>query len=115
MKRRDFLGSCALLSGVAPFVHADAAADRADVRRYARSLLVDEHGAAIRPASLAAETNYVFQYPYASTPCFLLRLADAVPSVAALRRERGDPYAAPAGVGPSRTIVAFSAILLWAR
>jgi Rieske Fe-S protein len=110
MKRRDFLGSCALLSGVAPFVHADAAADRADVRRYARSLLVDEHGAAIRPASLAAETNYVFQYPYASTPCFLLRLADAVPSVAALRRERGDPYAAPAGVGPARTIVAFSAI-----
>jgi Rieske Fe-S protein len=52
----------------------------------------------------------VFQYPFASTPCFLLRLADAVPQAAALRRERGDPYAAPAGVGPARTIVSFSAI-----
>ena len=110
MKRRDFLGSCALLSGVAPLVHADAAADSGAVRRYTRSLLVDEHGAAIRAAALAAETNYVFQYPFASTPCFLLRLADAVPQVAALRRERGDPYAAPAGVGPARTVVSFSAI-----
>ena len=110
MKRRDFLGSCALLSAVAPLVHADAAADSVAVRRYARSLLVDEHGAAIRAAALAAETNYVFHYPFASTPCFLLRLADAVPQAAALRRERGDPYAAPAGVGPARTIVSFSAI-----
>jgi len=110
MKRRDFLGSCALLSAVAPLVRADAAADSVAVRRYARSLLVDEHGAAIRAAALAAETNYVFQYPFASTPCFLLRLADAVPQAAALRRERGDPYAAPAGVGPARTIVSFSAI-----
>src|SRR6478672_8817036 len=110
MKRRDFLGSCALLSAVGPLVHADAAADSVAVRRYARSLLVDEHGAAIRAAALAAETNYVFQYPFASTPCFLLRLADAVPQAAALRLERGDPYAAPAGVGPARTIVSFSAI-----
>ena len=110
MKRRDFLGSCALLSAVGPLVHADAAADSVAVRRYARSLLVDEHGAAIRAAALAAETNYVFQYPFASTPCFLLRLADAVPQAAALRRERGDPYAAPAGVGPARTVVSFSAI-----
>ena len=59
MKRRDFLGSCALLSAVAPLVHADAAADSVAVRRYARSLLVDEHGAAIRAAALTAETNYV--------------------------------------------------------
>jgi len=110
MKRRDFLGSCALLSGVASLVHAEAAADGASFRRYARSLLVDEHGTPIRAATLAAETNYVFQYPFASTPCFLLRLADAVPQAAALRRERGDPYAAPAGIGPARTIVSFSAI-----
>ena len=110
MKRREFLGSCALLSGAASLVQTGAAADGASVRRYARSLLVDEHGAAIRAAALAAETNYVFQYPFASTPCFLLRLADAVPQGAPLRREHGDPYAAPAGIGPARTIVSFSAI-----
>jgi arsenite oxidase small subunit len=110
MKRRDFLGSCTLLSGIATLAHADAAADRAQLRRYARSLLVDVHGAPIRHAALAPETNYVFLYPFASTPCFLLRLPEPVAPVPALRRERGDAYASPAGVGPARNVVSFSAI-----
>lgn len=110
MKRRDFLGSCALLSGMATAVHADMASDPSPVRRYARSLLVDEHGSAIRIGALTPETNYVFHYPYASTPCFLLRLAEPVAAVPALRRERGEPYASPAGIGPARSVVSFSAI-----
>src|SRR6476469_9604734 len=110
MRRRDFLGSCTLLSALATLARADAASEGAQVRRYTRSLLVDIHATPIRQATLAAETNYVFQYPFASTPCFLLRLADAVPHAAALRRERGDPYASPAGVGPARNVVSFSAI-----
>ena len=57
MKRRDFLGSCALLSGMATVVRADVATDATPVRRYARSLLVDEHGAAIRLGAHAPETN----------------------------------------------------------
>jgi len=110
MKRRDFLGSCALLSGMANIGRADVAADATAVRRYARSLLVDEHGAPVRLAALAAETNYVYQYPFASTPCFLLRLPEPVAPVASLRREHGDAYASPAGVGPARNVVSFSAI-----
>jgi arsenite oxidase small subunit len=110
MKRRHFLGSCALLSGMATVVRADVAADATPVRRYTRSLLVDEHGTAIRPGALAPETNYVFHYPFASTPCFLLRLAAPVSAVPALRRERGEPYAPPAGIGPARSVVSFSAI-----
>ena len=110
MKRRDFLGSCALLSGMASLSHAEVAADSATLRRYARVLLIDIHGTPIRQASIADETNYVFQYPFAATPCFLLRLAAPVPAVAALRREHGEPYAAPGGVGPAHNVVAFSAI-----
>ena len=75
VKRRDFLGSCALLSGMASLSHAEVAADSAPLRRYARARLVDIHGAPIRQAAIAGETNYVFQYPFAATPCFLLRLA----------------------------------------
>jgi hypothetical protein len=75
VKRRDFLGSCALLSGMAATASANAA-DDAQVRRYTRSLLVDIHGKPIRQGALAAETNYVYQYPFAATPCFLLRLPD---------------------------------------
>ena len=110
MRRRDFLGSCTLLSALATLARADAASEGAQVRRYTRSLLVDIHGAPIRQASLAAETNYVFQYPFASTPCFLLRLPEPVAAVPALHRERGGPYASPAGVGPARNVVSFSAI-----
>ena len=108
MKRREFLGACALFSGIATFASAQDA--KAPTRRYARALLIDIHGKPIRSAAIAAETNYVFQYPFAATPCFLLRLAEPVASASGLRMERGDAYAAPAGVGPSRNIVASSAI-----
>jgi Rieske Fe-S protein len=110
LKRRDFIGSCALLPGIASLAQAQSAPDTAPVRRYARSRLVDEHGAPIRVSALVAETNYVFHYPFASTPCFLLRLADPVPPATSLRLERGGAYASPAGVGPSRSVVSFSAI-----
>ena len=85
MKRRDFLGSCAVLSGMAAMARADAATDDAQVRRYTRSLLVDIHGQPIRQGALAAETNYVYQYPFASTPCFLLRLPEGTYSIEAER------------------------------
>jgi Rieske Fe-S protein len=110
MRRRDFLGSCALLSGLAPLAQAAAAGDGVEVRRYARARLIDVHGAPIRHAAIAAETNYVFQYPYAATPCFLLRLAKPVSAQPALHRERGDRYVAPGGSGPAHDLVAFSAI-----
>ena len=110
MNRRDFLGSCTLLPGIAALATADVAADETQIRRHARSLLVDIHGAPIRPALLAAETNYVFQYPFAATPCFLLRLPESITAVPSLHRERGRPYVAPGGVGPARNVVSFSAI-----
>jgi arsenite oxidase small subunit len=110
VKRRDFLGSCALFTGIACVARAQAGDEPAQVRRYARVLLVDIHGAPVRHASIADETNYVFQYPFAATPCFLLRLAATVSPVPRLHREHGGSYAAPAGVGPAQHIVAFSAI-----
>ena len=109
MNRRDFLGSCALVPAIASVTRADAA-DDADIRRYTRSLLVDVHGAPIRQSALTPETNYIYHYPFAATPCFLLRFPEALASVPALHRERGAPYVAPGGVGPARNVVSFSAI-----
>lgn len=110
MKRRSFLGSCAALSGAATLQSlADAWADTPP-RLYTRTRLIDIHGRPIRPRAIESETNYVFHYPYASTPCFLLRLPRAVTAQSALVREDGQSYAWSGGVGPERAVVAFSAI-----
>jgi Rieske Fe-S protein len=107
MERRAFLGACAALGGTA---FCTAAYADAVPRLYARVRLVDPDGAPIRAGSLTAETNYVFQYPYAATPCFLLRLTKSMTATRSLRRNDGTAYAWQGGVGPDRTLVAFSAI-----
>jgi len=107
MERRTFLGACTILAG-AGLAQATATPD-VPPRLYARVRLVDEHGAPLRARALALHTNYVFQYPYASTPCFLLRL-DAAQPTAALRQRDGSAYEWRGGVGPDRGLVSFSAI-----
>src|SRR5215469_10535036 len=79
-------------------------------RTYARSLLIDVHGEPIKASRLIANTNYVFQYPFAATPCFLLNLGHAAAVVGAMRRADGETCRWDGGAGPSRSIVAFSAI-----
>lgn len=113
MKRREFLGTCAVMGGaasVAPLGNLPEAWAKATPRVYARTRLVDVHGRPLRLAALAVETNYVFKYPYASTPCLLLKLAKPVTVAAALKREDGSEYAWQGGVGRERNVVAFSAI-----
>jgi len=110
MERRRFLESCVAVSGAAgigALTHAWAATPP---RLYERTRLVDRFGAPLKAGELAAETNYVFHYPFAGTPCFLLRLARPVTIGASLRREDGATYEWNGGVGPGRTVVAFSAI-----
>jgi Rieske Fe-S protein len=77
---------------------------------YRRATLVDDKGAPIRIGSLKAGQNYVFDYPYSSTPCFLLRLDTPTPGGIDLKTESGEPYRWAGGVGAERTVVAYSAI-----
>jgi len=110
MKRRAFLGSCAALSGAATIQALSEAAADSPPRLYTRTRLIDIHGDPMKAAKLAAETNYVFHYPFASTPCFLLKLPRRLAEPRTLTREDGSSYAWRGGVGPERAIVAFSAI-----
>ena len=73
-------------------------------------LLVDESGQPLRTASVTAGRNYIFHYPYAATPCFLLNLGKPTPQAVTLKTENGVSYEWPGGVGPQRAIVAYSAI-----
>ena len=79
-------------------------------RFYSRVLLVDESGQPLRTASVTAGRNYIFHYPYAATPCFLLNLGKPTPQAVTLKTESGVSYEWPGGVGPQRAIVAYSAI-----
>lgn len=110
MERRRFLSGCATLGALAPLAEWPQAWAQAAPRTYARTRLVDVHGRPIRLSDLAPETNYVFQYPYAATPCLLLKLKRPVVADAALKREDGSTYAWRGGVGRERNTVAFSAI-----
>ena len=109
MERRRFLGGCAAFSGAGGLTALSAWADGAP-RFYDRATLVDQFGDPLRVKGLKDETNYVFHFPYAGTPCFLLKLDRQVDAKATLKREDGSTYEWRGGVGPNGAIVAFSAI-----
>ncbi|TFZ03500.1 (2Fe-2S)-binding protein [Ramlibacter rhizophilus] len=85
-----------------------ALAGNARVTEYEPVVLGDESGRPLKAASLKPQVNYVFHYPYVATPVFLLRLGRTVPGQAV--RGPSGSYDWPGGIGPDRSIVAFSAI-----
>src|SRR5574339_929857 len=102
MERRDFIKFCAASAAAlgAPEVGADAR-----VPLYSRARLVDEKGAPLRAAAIPANRNFIFHYPYAATPCFLLNLGKPVKPVQ-LKTVAGEPYEWNGGVGKARSVVA---------
>jgi len=109
MKRRDFVQACAASAAGAALPSISHGAPL-DARGYARTRLVDEHGDPLRIGSLAVGANYVFDYPYSATPCFLLRLDRPTAGGVELRTESGQLYRWEGGVGPAKAVVAYSAI-----
>jgi Rieske Fe-S protein len=107
MERRDFVKLCA--AGAAALAAPGARAD-ARPRFYAKARLVDEKGAPLLARAIPANRNLIFHYPYAATPCFLLNLGHAVHAPAKLKTADQTPYEWSGGIGPGRSIVAYSAI-----
>lgn len=106
MERRGFIKFCAASVAAlgAPEVGADARA-----QFYARARLVDENGAPLRASAIPVDRNFIFHYPFAATPCFLLNLGKPV-RPAQLKTVAGNPYEWKGGVGAARSVVAYSAI-----
>ena len=80
-----------------------------EVQRHPRSLLVDAQGRPWRASQLRKGEAFLFNYPYTASPVFLFAFDQEV-KPAELVTEGKQRYAAPAGVGAARSIVAFSAI-----
>jgi Rieske Fe-S protein len=109
MDRRSFIESCtagaACLSAGA---HLPAFGGNAKYRAYSRVQLVDERGDAFRASQLKPQTNYIFHYPYEATPAFLLDLGKPAEPRALSTKDRA-AYTWPGGVGPGRSVEAFTA------
>src|SRR5258708_19831395 len=71
MYRRDFMFACAAsaLAASMPATPADASP-----RFYSRARLIDSSGRPVEAHALPANRNFIFHYPFAGTPCFLLNL-----------------------------------------
>jgi Rieske Fe-S protein len=110
MDRRCFIESCtAAAASMAAGAALPALGADAKPHAYAPALLVDERGQPVKASGLRAQINYVFHYPFEATPVFLLDLGKpALPR--ALSTKSGDAYGWPGGVGPHRSVVAYSAI-----
>ncbi len=108
MQRRDFVKFCAATAaaaGAPSVVAADAAP-----MLYGRSRLIGPGGAPLKAASIPAGRNLIFHYPFANTPCFLLNLGKPAKANARLLTADKRSYEWKGGVGPARSIVAYSAI-----
>ena len=106
MERRGFIRFCAASAAAlgAPQVSADARA-----QFYGKARLVDGKGAPLRAKAIPANRNFIFHYPFAATPCFLLNLGKSV-TAAQLKTVAGEAYEWKGGVGATRSVVAYSAI-----
>jgi arsenite oxidase small subunit len=110
--RREFVQNC-ITGGVLVGGFCGPTALQAapiTVKTYSRVKLVDAQGQAFKASSLSVRKNYVFRYPFESTPVFLLRMAAPVLGKKALSNERGDAYTSLPGVGPNQSVLAYSAI-----
>lgn len=96
-ERREFLSACsaALITTATQIslIGTSHAKDATTSKRYSASILADESGRPVRVSALKARINYLFHYPFVSTPCLLVNLGRDVK-----------------GAGPGNAIVAFSAI-----
>lgn len=110
MERRDFMKICAAGAMLAAGNPVASAGANAAPRFYSRVLLVDESGQPVRTSNLIPNRSYLFHYPYAGTPCFLLNLGKPAGPEVILKTADGSEYVWEGGVGAKRSIVAYSAI-----
>ena len=108
-RRRELMRQAACVAGAWAAAGALPAVAAGEVQRYPRSLLVDVHGNPWTTRQLKTAEPFLFNYPYTASPVFLIAFEREVPATELLTKDK-QHYAAPAGVGPNRTIVAFSAI-----
>lgn len=107
-QRRNFFRHCGALVGMFSISRGATAAGA--LVRYPPTMLVDRRDRPLTPSALDPRTEYIFAYPYVTTPCFLIDLDRECPGGEELVTSDGSRYHWRGGIGPRRSLVAFSAI-----
>jgi Rieske Fe-S protein len=108
-RRRDLMRQAACVAGAWVASSALPVVAAGEAQSYQRSRLVDIHSRPWTTRQLKEGEAFLFNYPFTVSPVFLIAFKNEVPP-AELVTEDKRRYAAPAGVGPKESIVAFSAI-----
>jgi len=107
--RRDFVRMCSSALAVVTASPTLLAQDGAVEQRYHRVRLLDNGSKPLRASSLQTGVAYIFHYPFAGTPCFLIDLGKTARG-SVLKNADGQSYRWTGGVGKQHSVVAFSAI-----
>ncbi|MCL4451392.1 MAG: Rieske 2Fe-2S domain-containing protein [Candidatus Thermoplasmatota archaeon] len=116
--RRTFLKAMIVLSagaavaGVLKEGISNLVTPSVGLKSFPSLLIVGTDGKPIIADDIPVSTSipFLFDYPLADDPNFLLNLGKAIPSTKVSIPATGGTYQSPAGVGPTNNIVAFSAI-----
>lgn len=108
-ERRDLMRQAACVAGAWVASSALPVVAAGEVQPHPRSLLVDATGRPWQTRQLKTGEAWLFNYPFTASPVFLLAFEREVKAVELVTEDK-QRYAAPAGVGPNKSIVAFSAI-----
>ncbi|RIK92995.1 MAG: hypothetical protein DCC72_08970 [Burkholderiales bacterium] len=85
-------------------------ASSAKPRSWPRARLLGADGRPLAAASIPPRKALVFPYPFVGTPAFLIDLGRPTRPSVALETSHDESYTWDGGVGPKRSIVAYSAI-----
>ena len=110
--RRGFMKLCgrtAVAAAVAGAAARSATAPAFALDNPPRVRLVTADGKPLMASKLPMHANWIFHYPYESTPVLLIRVEDAAPAMDVEDRD-GKAYTWPGGAGPGGSIVAYAAI-----
>ena len=80
------------------------------INHYSKVQLVDQNEKPVTSNMLKDKHCYIFNYPFVSTPCFLINTGQSLLDSEALVSESGTSYQWPGGSGPDHSVVAFAAI-----